>query len=137
MLRSDGTLPAGEHLASWREFEAQFGTGARRTNLMAGLLAVLVELQRVGCSRAWIDGSFVTAKLDPNDFDMCWDEAGVDLAALDPAFFDFANHRAGQKARYGGEMFPAGGIADTMGTTYREFFQQKFGVAKGIIQIDL
>lgn len=104
---------------------------------MAGLLAVLAELQRVGCSRAWIDGSFVTSKPDPNDFDMCWDEAGVDLAALDPVFFDFANRRAGQKAKYGGEMFPADGIADTLGTKYRQFFQQKFGVAKGIIQIDL
>ncbi len=136
-FRQDGALPIGEHLATWAEFESRFGGNNRRTALLAGLRAVLAELERVGCTTAWIDGSFVTSKPEPNDFDMCWDAQGVDEDALDPVFFNFANRRAAQKAKYGGEMFPADAPADTQGTTYRQFFQQRYGVAKGIVRIDL
>jgi hypothetical protein len=108
LFREDGTLPIAEHAATWAEFENRFGGGSRRTTLMGGLRAVLVELQRVGCKAVWIDGSFVTSKPEPNEFDLCWDEVGVDVAALDPVFRSLANKRAAQKARYGGEMFPAG-----------------------------
>jgi hypothetical protein len=80
-FREDGTLPIGEHMASWAELESRFGGGDRRRTLLNGLRAALAELQRVGCRTAWIDGSFVTSKAEPNDFDMCWDEAGVDVAA--------------------------------------------------------
>jgi len=136
-LRGDGTLPTGEHVATWAEVESRFGGGDRRTTLLRGLLVVLVELKRVGCKTVWIDGSFVTSKPEPNDFDMCWDETGVDLDALDPVFLEFANEREDQKAKFGGEMFPAGAPADAQMTTFREFFQQNYGVPKGIIRIDL
>ena len=138
MFRADGSLPVGEHLATWLEVEARFGTaGVRRPVLISGLGAALSNLQGAGCTTAWIDGSFVTDKPEPNDFDFCWDETGVDLARLDPVFLDFSNARAAQKARYGGEMFPANASADSLGTPYRSFFQQKFGAPKGIIRIDL
>lgn len=136
-FRQDGTLPVGEHLATWAEFASRFGGTNHRTALLGGLRSVLAELERVGCPTAWIDGSFVTSKPEPNDFDMCWDARGVDDAGLDPVFFNFANKRAAQRARYGGEMFPADAPADTQGTTYRQFFQQRYGVAKGIVRIDL
>lgn len=136
-FRADGTLPVGEHLATWTEFTSRFGGGGRRDSLLVGLVAALDELRRVGCKAVWIDGSLVTSKLEPNDFDMCWDETGVDVAALDPVFRAFAHRRAAQKAKYGGEMFPAGAQADAQGATYRQFFQQKYGIAKGIVRIDL
>jgi hypothetical protein len=59
------------------------------------------------------------------------------LSRLDPVLLDFSNGRRAQKAKYGGESFPAGAMADTLGTTYRAFFQQKFGVSKGIVRINL
>lgn len=136
-FRQDGTLPVGEHLTTWAEIASRFGGNNHRTALLVGLRSVLAELERVGCTSAWIDGSFVTSKPEPNDFDMCWDARGVDDAGLDPVFFNFANKRAAQKARYCGEMFPADAPADTQGTTYRQFFQQRYGVAKGIVRIDL
>lgn len=136
-FRQDGTLPVGEHAAAWAEIAARFGGNDRRNALLGGLRSALAELRRVGCRTAWIDGSFVTSKREPGDFDMCWDASGVDEAALDPVFFNFADRRAAQKARFGGEMFPADAPADTQGTTYRQFFQQTYGVAKGIVRIDL
>ncbi len=98
-FRQDGTLPVGEHLATWPEFANRFGGNNHRTVLLGGLRSALAELERVGCKTAWIDGSFVTSKPEPNDFDMCWHETGVDVAALDPVFRSFANTRAAQKAR--------------------------------------
>jgi len=42
-----------------------------------------------GCRTAYVDGSFVTAKEDPEDFDGCWESEGVSLKALDPVLCDF------------------------------------------------
>jgi hypothetical protein len=53
-----------------------------------------------------VNGSFVTAKEEPADFDACWDSQGVDLDALDPVLLDLSAGRASQKARFGGELFP-------------------------------
>jgi hypothetical protein len=87
----------------------------------------------------YVDGSFVTAKPQPDDFDACWDIHGVDPNALDPVFFDFANHRAAQKARFLGEFFPAQLPEGGSGRTFLEFFQadKNSGDPKGIIALDL
>lgn len=97
------------------------------------------SLRDAGCRRAYIDGSFVTAKERPGDFDGCWEAAGVDPDLLDPVLLTFSNARAEQKARFGGELFPAEASADPHGTRFLEFFQQdKFtGELKGIVSIDL
>jgi hypothetical protein len=71
----------------------------------------------------YVNGSFVTTKQVPGDFDACWDIEGVDADALDPVFFDFTNSRAAQKARFGGEMFPAQLPEGISGITFLEFFQ--------------
>jgi hypothetical protein len=54
-----------------------------------------------------LDGSFVTTKERPGDFDACWDIRFVDDAVLDPTFLDFSQGRAAQKRRFLGEFFPA------------------------------
>ena len=43
----------------------------------------LEVLHRAGCSKVYIDGSFVTVKLEPGDYDACWDIDGVNVEALD------------------------------------------------------
>ncbi len=87
-----------------------------------------------GCRRAYVDGSFVTSKEVPGDFDGCWDHVGVDFDALDPVLLDFDGHREAQKAKFEGEMF----IADAPGNPFLEFFQlDRDGRPKGIIQINL
>ena len=65
------------------------------------------SLRRAGCRIFYIDGSFVTSKESPNDFDACWEEAGVEPELLDPVLLRFDAGRAEQKARYLGELFPA------------------------------
>lgn len=136
---ADGNLPAGVHAADWPEFVARFGFSGRRQGLLVGLEAALRSLQDAGCALAYVDGSFVTAKKEPGDFDACWGIAGVDPALLDPVLLDFSNGRAAQKARYGGELFPAELPEGGSGRTFLEFFQtdRSTGAAKGIVSIDL
>jgi len=85
-----------------------------------------------------VNGSFVTAKEFPGDFDACWEMEGVEAELLDPVLLDFTDGRAAQKAKYSGELFPVQrqGIS---GATFLEFFQidKETGDPKGIVMIDL
>ncbi len=106
---------------------------------MTGLKAALENLKGAGCRTVYINGSFVTSKALPNDYDACWEEANVEPAALDPILLTFDAGRATQKAKFVGELFPASIIADTDGLSFLEFFQtdKDTGRTKGIIAIDL
>jgi hypothetical protein len=129
-------LPPGIHDASIDEIEVRFATTPHRRWLFEGFLRVARALADVGCSTLYLDGSFVTAKPHPDDYDGCWDHIGVDLALLDPILLTFDKKRAAQKAKYLGELFVAG-TPSGLGATFLDFFQiEKFsGLAKGILRI--
>ncbi|WNG41737.1 hypothetical protein F0U61_01180 [Archangium violaceum] len=136
-FNEDGNLPAGIYEADWAEIKERFGTTGHRRALLRGLAEGLKLLKAAKCARVYLDGSFVTSKHSPKDFDACWEEAGVDENALDSVFFDLKPPRAIQKARFGGEFFPASAIADGH-LGFVSFFQRtRGGEAKGIISIDL
>jgi len=59
-------------------WSASAGTPQRR-QLLDGLAHTIEVLAAAGCRRLWLNGSFVTAKDEPADFDACWDPEGVDL----------------------------------------------------------
>lgn len=132
-----GLLPQGIYPATWEEVVERFGTNDRRRQLLNGLSAALNPLRLAGCRRVYIDGSFVTAKQQPNAIDVCWDISGVDPDALDPVFFDFGDGRAAQKARFGVEFFPAQLPEGLSGKAFLEFFQvdKETGEPKGIIEL--
>lgn len=72
--------------------------------MIQGLKLAMEELQAAGCQTIYIDGSFITEKSNPGDFDACWDENGVDLNDLQriaPTLYNFAQKRDEQKAKYG------------------------------------
>src|SRR5688572_29461683 len=121
---SSGVLPPGIHEATWEDLVARFGWTPHRLSLLAGLKAALDALRLAGCQRAYIDGSFVTAKPDPADFDGCWEPEGVDPSRLDPVLLTFDQGRRAQKDRFGGELFPADWPAEPAGTTFLRFFQR-------------
>lgn len=126
-------------MASWDEFFTKFAITGWRRRLAAGIMAAIENLKNAGCLTVYIDGSFVTAKEVPNDFDACWEEAGVDPTVLDPVLLTFDSGRVTQKAKYLGELFPATAIASGEGFSFLEFFQtdKETGGRKGIIAIDL
>ena len=131
-------LPPGIHQATWSEMAERFGANERRKAILAGLLRALRALKAAGCRRVFVDGSFVTSKEMPGDFDGCWDPADVDFDTLEPVLLDFAGHREAQKAMFEGELFIAVTPADALGTRFLEFFQlDRDGRSKGIVQLDL
>ncbi|HJO67890.1 DUF6932 family protein [Sphingomonas sanguinis] len=131
-------LPPGIHDASIDEIETRFANTTHRRWLFEGFRRLAQALADAGCSTLYLDGSFVTAKPHPGDYDGCWDHLGVDLALLDPVLLRFENKRAAQKAKYLGEMFIAGS-PDGLGHTFLDFFQvEKFsGLPKGILRVSL
>ena len=105
-----------------------------------GLIGAGQALRVAGCQLLYVDGSYTTDKPHPGDFDGCWDPRGVDPLMLDPILFDFTLlGRAAQKAKYGGELFMTSKPADSVGTTFLDYFQRDkdTGLPKGIIRVRL
>ena len=61
----NGDLPPGVHSATWSELDRRLGL-----------------LTETGCRLVYLDGSFVTTKMRPGDFDACWDIQHVDEGKL-------------------------------------------------------
>ncbi len=132
-----GYLRPGIHDAAWREVADRFADNSHRARLMSGLLAACHNLAAAGCRELLLDGSFVSAKVLPRDYDAAWETAGVNPERLDPVLLDFSDHRAAMKAKYLGELFPATSDAGS-GVLYRDFFRtDRNGVEKGIVLINL
>jgi hypothetical protein len=139
---SEGNLPEGVHPATWPELVAAFGINPHRLRLLSGLRMVLIRLYSAGCKTVYLDGSFVTSKAIPKDFDGAWDMQNVDLLrlrTLEPTLFDFSDGRAAQKRKFMGELFPADLQEQSTGRTFLDFFQvdRETGASKGIVAIDL
>jgi hypothetical protein len=135
-----GLLPPGIHVVdSWQEFATRFGHTPHRQNLLLGMKSALEGMRLAGCQMVYVDGSFVTAKEHPNDFDICWDITGVDIDRLDPLLLKLDNGRIAQKIKYLGEFFPAQITEGGSGKTFLEFFQidKTTGSSKGIIALNL
>jgi hypothetical protein len=131
-------LPAGIHPTNLAEIEARFAKTPHRKRLFSGFCRAAGNLQSAGCKTVYLDGSFVTEKHHPNDFDATWDPTGVDPDKLDPVLLNFKNKREAQKSKYGGELFIATSPA-AMGIDYLDFFQhdRDTGLRKGILSIQL
>lgn len=107
--------------------------------MLSGLRLALAALNRAGCRRVYLDGSFVTVKREPGDYDACWDIDRVDVESLDSVFLDFSKGRAAQRREYLGEFFPAQMPEGASGRVFLEFFQmdKETGRPKGIVGLNL
>lgn len=132
-----GRLPPGEHVATWGEVVDRFGWNPWRRRLLDGLAEAMHLLALAGCRGLWLNGSFVTAKEEPADFDAVWDPAGVDIDLLDPILLDLSGGRAAQKARFGGELLP-NVVEAKSGLRFSDFFQnERDTTRKGIVVLDI
>jgi hypothetical protein len=131
-------LPPGVHSASFAEIEVAFAINPRRRDLYSGLLVGSGFLARAGCKTIYLDGSYVTGKPLPGDYDVCWEPAGVDPKLLDFVFFDFTKKREAQKKKFRGEYWPVKRDPVT-GYSFLDFFQNEpfTGKKKGILSVSL
>jgi len=108
-LDQHGLLSAGIHDCALDELKAKFGSfqiSDQRPKLFQKLLAFVVEAQSARFARCLlIDGSFVTAKADPNDIDLVLVLPRThDLKSdLSPAQYNLVSKRSVQR-RYGFDM---------------------------------
>ena len=131
-----GQLPPGIHRLAWPEFASAFGYNDWRRALIKGMRRALANLKRAGCLAVYINGSFVTRRPYPHDYDGCWDADNVDEDLVDPVLLDTSGGRRRQKLTYGGEMFPLRPAAG--GHAMLEYFQRdRYGNAKGIVMVRL
>lgn len=137
-FQPDGNLPPGIHPATWEEVIHRFGGNPRRQRLLVGLAIAVANLQDAGCRRIYLNGSFVTSKPYPDDFDAVWETEGVDFTKVVPLLLDrrdLINHaRRQQKRVYGGELLPDLYLGfDTLAFFQSDDAEQP----KGIIAINL
>ena len=133
-----GNLPTGIYPSSWNEFVTRFGTNEHRKQLLSGLINATQILKKAGCVLIYVDGSFVTDKKFPNDYDACWDIHGVNPNSLDQLMLQFDDKsRALLKMKYFGDLFPAQLPEGKSGKAFIDFFQSdKFtGEMKGIVAL--
>jgi len=132
-----GYLPLGIHDAEWSGMADHFAGNRHRARLTRGLLAACRNLAAAGCRELLLNGSFVSAKSLPGDYDAAWETIGADPARLDPVLLDFSNLRAAMRAKYLGDLFPASAFA-VPGVLYRDFFRtDRNGAGKGVVLLGL
>ena len=131
-------LPSGIHDATLLDVKDRFATNIKRAELFEGLARGCQNLESAKCAVVYLDGSYVTEKINPGDFDVCWDPVGVDIVKLDPVFLDLDHPRRRQKFKYGGEFFPSSAPADAS-QPFLLYFQKdrETGKEKGIVRIRL
>lgn len=133
-----GCLKSGIHRGEWTEFQKRFGTNIRRRIMLAGLKRAIASLRHAGCTLIYVDGSFVTEKEHPNDYDVVWYENGVNVDELDAVFLKLDDERRAQKIKYYGEFFSSKNIVAGTNMGFLNFFQKdRNSKGKGIVAIDI
>lgn len=138
-LRTDGYLPEGLHLATEAEITFRFGTETRQRRRLALRLRRWIEISRmVGAKRLFVDGSFVTAKPEPNDVDaVVW--LPEDFAdRIDRGDFDAFELETMLLTRRPEEIFAAEDRRDW--DDWVEFFsrtRESDGRRKGLVEVEL
>ena len=95
---------------------------SHRKGLLKDLREALVSFGRGGCKSVSIDGSFVTKKDNPNDYDATWDNEGVNYDFIDPVPVNFKDGNDAMKRKYGGEFYPDT-LLSKKGISLLDFFQ--------------
>ena len=131
-------LTPGIHQMSLSDFKKEFSYNDIRRKQFAGLILALRSLKAAGCKKIYIDGSYVTKKPVPGDYDACWCKDGVNPNLLDPVLLEFKAPRESQKIKYEGELFVSEFLADGK-LCFLDFFQKvrASNDAKGIVELNL
>jgi hypothetical protein len=130
----NGYLPPGIYVARMAEIKRRLAYNKCRLRLFAGLMRLAKHLKSVGCNTLYLNGSFITDKAEPGDYDSVWEYEGVSNT-IDPLLRNGWDLKE-IKRKYLGDVFCR--MPEIMGKDHVEFFQMdRDRVPKGIIRIDL
>ncbi len=132
-----GLLPPGIYDATLEEVKIRYAINPRRIALFKGMEMGIENLFLSGCPLLYLDGSYITTKPRPEDYEICWDPRFVIPALLDPILLDFSEERKRQKQKYAGEYFPSTMVEIGSGKAFADYFQKDkhSGAIKGIVRI--
>ena len=123
---------------SQAECSRLFAWNARRRFLYGGLARAITNLQQAGCRTIIIDGSFVTARELPNNWDAAFDPVGVIYERLDPILVQHKDGGRAMRAKYLGNLFPWTETLAHDGPLFLDYFQTDHdGQPKGVIELRL
>ena len=143
-LNERGFLPPGVHGCSLNEIRKTFGTfnaTDRRPSFFRKLETLVAALCKTGVAKALIvNGSFTTAKIDPNDIDLVLVlPQGHDFSRdLTPDEYNLLSKRRVRKT-FGFDMFVAEDESLEY-VRYTRFFQDvknQPGESKGVLRVEL
>ena len=131
-------LPIGIHETTLLEVQNVYSYNPVRLNLFNGFVRGAKALAYAGCKTIFLNGSYVTSKEIPGDFDACWDPEGIEIRRLDPVFLELDPPRDKQKAKFYGEFLHTRLIETSTEMNFVEFFQRLpyNENLKGILRID-
>jgi hypothetical protein len=140
-FREDGWLPIGHHQATWEEVTTRFGglPGGRRAFLTGKLLELRDALRSLGVT-GWLllDGSYISAKEEPGDFDVLL-IGPSDIQAMkdaDPRLAFLLDAENAEKIG-GYSLFYIPSDSSALATLSTFWDLSKEGIAKGIVQVQL
>ena len=143
-LDQNGFLPAGVHDCTLEEIKTRFGSfqrSDRRPNLLQKLEALVAEMRSARFARCLlVDGSFVTAKPDPNDIDLVLvlPFAHDLIADLTPAQYNLVSKRRVQK-RFGFDIVAVreSNVEYDEAAAFFEQVRHEPALRKGILRLSL
>ncbi len=137
-LTREGLLPPGRHEATLGEIRRRFGVGTPvRVRLMKGLEAVLRLARKMEATVLYLDGSFVTDKKEPGDWDaVLLVPAGARIGSKEALLL--ANRQEIRK-RIGGDLFTVSVEDPEVPAHYveRVFVRDREGRPKGLAVLKL
>lgn len=144
-FRDDGWLPSGHHAATWQEIVSRFGgkPNSRRADILASLLRWRDAARAENLAGLIIlDGSFVSGKEAPGDFDLLF-SYDADTEALVRTHVEaraLTDYQACHGFGFLGDVFalPAalGNSSPTLSGLDMFDFDRK-GEAKGVVEVPL
>ncbi len=129
----NGNLPKGIHISDIGEIHERLGFNEHRLHLLKGLAKAILDLKDLGFKRIYLNGSFVTNKETPKDYDLCWEETievDFELFAYKYPILAGLEGQEEQLKIYLGDIYP-------QPTVFNLYQKNKNGNPKGIICLNI
>jgi len=143
-LREDGWLPEGHHETTWKEIAEVFGgkPGSRRAQVLLRLLEWRDALRGTGVAgRVILNGSFISAKTEPGDFDLIfvYDESARAIINRDADAKALTDYTYCKAAGYGDVFtFAVAAVRAFPDFCRLDMFDtDKKGIPKGVVEVAL
>ena len=127
----------GIHKYSMHEVERMFAYNDIRDKHFEGFMKWARELKEAGCKTVYLDGSFITRRKDPHDFDACWEPFVPKTRPKAQSLLDESiDGNLARKKEFGGDIFPR--FTAKYGDRVEKWqYDERTRRVKGIIEIDL